>query len=153
MGVAATGNGLRLRHDVLATIAGLAGCRCVATTARTAARGVERPEKIDWSRAIIDSALIRAMCGGPKTGPNPTDRRKPGSKHQIATDRNGIPLVAILSAANVNDVKELIPLIDHIPPISGKRGRPRQRPDLSKPTRHTTPSTIERRCANAALSP
>jgi transposase len=29
----------------------------------------------------------------------------------------------------VNDIEELIPLVDHIPPIRGKPGRPRQKPD------------------------
>lgn len=90
---------------------------------------LNKVDEIDWSRAIADSASLRAMCGGPKTGPNPTDRRKPGSKHHALTDGNGIPLVVILTAANVHDIKELLPLVDHIPAVRGKRGRPRHRPD------------------------
>jgi transposase len=86
-------------------------------------------DQIDWSRAIVDSAFLRALAGGPKTGPNPTDRAKPGSKHHLITDAHGIPLAAVLTAANVNDVEELVPLIDHIPPVRGKPGRPRQKPD------------------------
>jgi transposase len=86
-------------------------------------------DKIDWTRAVVDSAMLRAMCGGPKTGPNPTDRRKPGSKHHALTDANGIPLVVILTAANVADVNALIPLVDSIPDIRGKRGHPRRRPE------------------------
>lgn len=86
-------------------------------------------DKIDWSRAIVDSAMLRAMGGGPKTGPNPTDRRKPGSKHHLLTDGWGVPLVLILTAANVHDVKELLPLVDHIPPVRGKPGPPRRHPD------------------------
>jgi transposase len=35
---------------------------------------------IDWSRAIVDSCSVRAVCGGTLTGPNPTDRAKRGSK-------------------------------------------------------------------------
>lgn len=84
---------------------------------------------IDWSRAVVDSAMLRAMCGGLKTGPNPTDRRKPGSKHHLLTDANGTPLVVILTAANVHDVNKLLPLVDSIPPIHGKRGPPRNKPD------------------------
>jgi transposase len=34
-------------------------------------------DQIDWSRAVVDSASIRAVGGGGKTGPNLTDRRKP----------------------------------------------------------------------------
>lgn len=86
-------------------------------------------DKIDWSRAIVDSSLLRAMCGGPKTGRNPTDRGKPGSKHHVLTDAWGIPLVLILTAANVHDVKELLPLVDSIPPVRGKPGPPRHRPE------------------------
>jgi len=65
---------------------------------------------------------------GDKTGPNPTDRRKNGSKHHVLTDANGIPLAATVTGANRHDVTQLLPLVDAIPPISGKRGRPRKRP-------------------------
>jgi len=30
--------------------------------------------KVDWSRAVVDSCSVRAVCGGTQTGPNPTDR-------------------------------------------------------------------------------
>jgi transposase len=33
-----------------------------------------RDDQIDRSRAVIDSCSVRAVCGGTKTGPNPTDR-------------------------------------------------------------------------------
>jgi transposase len=46
---------------------------------------------IDWRRAIVDSSSVRAPGGGRKVGPNPTDRRKPGSKHHIITDGRGVP--------------------------------------------------------------
>jgi transposase len=85
--------------------------------------------KIDWSRAIVDSSLLRAMSGGPKTGPNPTDRRKPGSKHHLLTDASGVPMVVILTGANVHDVKEILPLVDAIPAVRGKPGPPRRHPD------------------------
>lgn len=63
------------------------------------------------------------------TGPNPTDRRKPGSKHHLITDANGIPLAAIVTGANRPDVTLLIDLVEAIPPIAGKVGAPRRRPD------------------------
>lgn len=66
---------------------------------------------------------------GGKTGPNPTDRRKLGSKHHLITDAQGIPLAAILTGANRHDVTQLLPLVEAIPPVGGKRGRPRQKPD------------------------
>ena len=36
----------------------------------------------------------------------------------------------ILTEANRNDVTQLLPLVDAIPPIAGKPGRPRRKPDL-----------------------
>ena len=44
------------------------------------------------------------------------------------TDRNGVPLGLWLSPANLHDSKGLAPTLDAVPPVSGKRGRPRRRP-------------------------
>lgn len=46
----------------------------------------------------------------------------------MATDAQGAPLAAILTAANVNDVTQMLPLLEALPAIGGKRGR-----RLSKP--------------------
>ena len=55
---------------------------------------------------------MRVKRGGALTGPNPTDRGKPGTKyHVVATD--GLPLGAVPSAANVHDThlfRHLLPL-------------------------------------------
>uniref|UniRef100_UPI0013900426 IS5 family transposase n=1 Tax=Myxococcus sp. CA027 TaxID=2651866 RepID=UPI0013900426 len=65
-----------------------------------------------------------------KTGPNPTDRGKKGTKHHVVTDRKGSPLAVLLSAANVHDKKCALPLLDAIPSAhNGRRGRPRRRPE------------------------
>jgi IS5 family transposase len=48
-----------------------------------------------------------APCWRKKTGPNPTDRRKLGSKHHLIVDAQGIPLAVILSAANQHDITQL----------------------------------------------
>lgn len=87
-------------------------------------------DQIDWSRAIVDSASIRALAGGDKTGKNPTDRGKTGSKHHLITEAQGIPLAAIVTGANQHDITQLMPLVDAIPPIKGKVGRPRCNPDI-----------------------
>ncbi len=47
---------------------------------------------IDWSRAAIDSSTSRSPLGGEATGPNPTDRRKLGTKHHAIVDGQGVPL-------------------------------------------------------------
>ena len=46
----------------------------------------------------------------------------------MITGANGTPLAAILSGANRHDVTQLLPLVDAVPPVRGKRGRPRRRP-------------------------
>ena len=85
-------------------------------------------DKLDFSRAVVDSGTVRAVGGGEKTGPNPTDRRKPGSKHHVVTDAEGVPLEVHLTGANRHDSTELLPLIDDIPAVAGKPGRPKKRP-------------------------
>src|SRR3954469_12422909 len=86
-------------------------------------------DKIDWSRAGIDCSFARALGGGERTGPSPVDRRKKGSKHHVIVDGHGIPLAAATTAANVNEVTQLRRLVQAIPPVRGKPGRPRRRPE------------------------
>jgi transposase len=86
-------------------------------------------DKLDWSRALIDSSFVRAAYGGGGTGPSPVDRSKPGSKHHVITDANGIPLASSVTAANVNDITEMAPLFNRIPAVGGKVGHPRRKPD------------------------
>ena len=66
---------------------------------------------------------------GPKSGPSPVDRARPGSKHHLITDGQGIPLAVSLTGGNRNDVTQLLPLLDKIPAVAGVVGRPRRRPD------------------------
>jgi transposase len=63
------------------------------------------------------------------TGPSPVDRARTGSKHHLLCDATGTPLAVSLTGGNRNDVTQLLPLIDGIEPVKGRRGRPRQRPD------------------------
>ena len=72
--------------------------------------------------------MIRAVYGGDQTGPNPTDRAKRGSKRHLICDGRGVPLAIRLTGANRNDVTQLLPLIDAIPPIRGAAGAPLTRP-------------------------
>ena len=46
----------------------------------------------------------------------------------MITEGAGIPLAVSLTGGNRNDVTQLIPLINAIPPVRGRRGRPRRRP-------------------------
>ena len=46
----------------------------------------------------------------------------------MISDAGGIPLTTILTGANAHDVTQLVALVDAIPAVKGKRGRPRRRP-------------------------
>ncbi|WP_407638817.1 IS5 family transposase [Allokutzneria albata] len=85
-------------------------------------------DALDWSRAVFDGSHVRALKGGPKTGASPVDRARTGSKHHLITEGHGIPLAGSWTGGNRNDVTQLMPLIDMVPPVRGKRGRPRLRP-------------------------
>jgi transposase len=66
---------------------------------------------------------------GNLTGPSPVDRGKPGSKIHAVSDRNGLPLNADVSAANVNDHLVFEDMLDGVPPVRQPVGRPRKRPN------------------------
>src|SRR5207245_646648 len=76
--------------------------------------------------------LAPRVARGKKTGPNPTDRRKAGSKHHFLTDAHGMPVVARLTSGNRHDVTQLLPLVDSIPALRGCPGQPLRKPDLMK---------------------
>lgn len=48
----------------------------------------------------------------------------------MITDATGIPLAVTLTGGNRNDVTQLVPLLEAVPSVRGKRGRPRRRPDV-----------------------
>ena len=48
------------------------------------------------------------------TGHNPTDRSKLGTKRHILTDKDGIPLSAVITSANTHDVTVAIDTVDRI---------------------------------------
>src|SRR5205085_91696 len=77
------------------------------------------------------------LCGQPElprcfwgvlTGKNPTDRGKKGTKRHLLVDGKGTPLALRITGANRNESLEAMNLVDDIPPIRGRRGRPRQKP-------------------------
>jgi putative transposase len=67
---------------------------------------------IQWRWQAIDSKSVAAPLGGEKTGKNPTDRGKLGSKWHLLTDARGAPLAAVVSAANVNEVTCTLDVLD-----------------------------------------
>src|SRR5262249_11846535 len=84
-----------------------------------------RSARLGWRARRLQPG--KGPAGRPKTGPNPTDRGRSGSKHCLLTDAGGVPLVLQLAAANQHDVKTLLPLVVEIPAVAGKPGRPKQK--------------------------
>jgi transposase len=61
-------------------------------------------------------------------GANPVDRGKPGSKLHLVCDGGGLPLTAVVTAANVTDTTMFQAVVDDIPPGRTPSGRRRTRP-------------------------
>lgn len=91
---------------------------------------LEEAGTLDWEHGIIDSSSVRATGGGEKTGPNPTDRAKPGTKHHALSEGNGLPLATIVTGANRNDTTQLQPLVEALPEIKDEEGQLQQPDDL-----------------------
>jgi hypothetical protein len=69
---------------------------------------------IDWSWLAADGAMSKAPLGGPKTGPNPTDRAQGG---EALAPRRGTwrPIAIAHDAANRNGHKLLKETLDSVP--------------------------------------
>lgn len=68
--------------------------------------------EIDWHWQSADTKLLPAPLGGEKTGPNPTDLGKQGTKRHLLIDGRGVPLAILLTKANRHDVKGLSTLLE-----------------------------------------
>jgi transposase len=129
LGDASQGDGLWQWNDLLAAPQGMAGCWSLAALASSVLgeAGASRRDRLEPCGCGLRHSGGKKR--GEKTGPNPTDKGKPGSKHHLLVDRKGVPLTVLLTAANVHDSKVLDDLLDSVPSIPGPRGRPRFRPD------------------------
>ncbi|TXG89420.1 IS5 family transposase [Rhodococcus rhodnii] len=83
---------------------------------------------LEMNDVAIDGSHVRALKRGDHTGPSPVDRARTGSKHHVIVDLHGTPLAVSLTGGNRHDVTQLMPLVEAIPRIRGRRGRPRNRP-------------------------
>jgi transposase len=82
---------------------------------------------LDWTRASVDSASVRAKRGGPR-GRKSRRSRQAGVQVAPGCDGQGLPLAAAVTAANVPDVTMLQAMVGDIPPIRTPSGRRRSRP-------------------------
>jgi putative transposase len=72
-------------------------------------------QEIQWAYQAMDGALTKAPLGGEKTGPNPTDRGKRGTKRSILVDGRGVVLGVAVMGANTVDFQMLQDTLDSIP--------------------------------------
>jgi transposase len=153
VGDVAQGDGLRLRHDLLAPAARLAGGRGLRAAPPRAARPA-RPDERDRLRALLArQRLVPGQKGGELTGPNPTNRGKPGTKRHVIVDAGGVPLALLLSAANVHDSRLLEPLLDAVPPVRQCAGRPRKRPAKLHADKGYDYDRCRRACRRRGIAP
>ncbi len=129
MGNAAAGVGLRIRDDLLATVARLAGGRRLGPAPPGAAGRVGRCRCHRLGPCLPGQRQRPGQKGGEATGPDPTNRGKPGTKRHVISDRQGIPLVCRITGANRHDSSVFEELIEAIPPIKRPSGQRRKRPD------------------------
>jgi IS5 family transposase len=121
---------MRLWHELLEAPQGVARGGCVGKAASEAPGPFRRSRPDRVGEGILGLSKCGRPRGGKKTGPNPTDKGKKGSKRHVVVDREGIPLSVIHTAANVHDSKVLEEAVDAISPIrKPHRGRPRKRPE------------------------
>jgi putative transposase len=82
------------------------------------ARGLQEYDELkglDWDWLAMDGAMTKAPLGGERTGRNPTDRGKPGTKRSLLTEANGIPVGLAVEGANRHDKKLVEATLESIP--------------------------------------
>jgi transposase len=149
----AAGNGLWFWHCLLATARRVAASGRLATHPRNVAGRTAPPWRNRFLACARRQFIYSRHAGGKKTGPNPTDRRKLGSKHHLIVDAQGIPLAVILSAANRHDITQLDALVDAIPRIRGKRGRPLHKPQIVQGDRGYSSEPHRQRLRERGITP
>ena len=102
--------------------------RALSTTGSSAGlqQGSSSESGRSWSPSVTNSAgcsgsgsrptrcWARPASGGKKTGKNPTDRGKKGTKKSLVTDGDGGPLGVVIAGANVLERRLLAATIESI---------------------------------------
>jgi putative transposase len=70
---------------------------------------------LDWEWLAMDGAMTKAPLGGERTGRNPTDRGKLGTKRSLLVEANGIPVGLAVEGANRHDKKVAEATLESIP--------------------------------------
>ena len=64
--------------------------------------------------AVARLVLGQGSSRGERTGHNPTDRSKLGTKRHVLTDQRGTPLSAVITGANTHDMKAALETLDGV---------------------------------------
>jgi hypothetical protein len=138
-----------LRGHLRAPAAGMERGLRLAAAARAPARRTSG--LLDLAYVVVDCCHLRVLKGGPHR-PEPCQPRPAGQQNHLLADTQGIPLAVILTGGNRNDITQLLPQIDAIPPIHGLRERPAAARASPAPTVATTTTSTDA-CSAHAGSP
>ena len=70
---------------------------------------------LDWEWLAMDGAMTKAPLGGERTGKNPTDRGKLGTKRSLLVEAAGVPVGLAVEGANRHDKKLVEATLESIP--------------------------------------
>jgi putative transposase len=70
---------------------------------------------LDWEWLAMDGAMTKAPLGSERTGKNPTDRGKLGTKRSLLTEAGGVPVGLAVEGANRHDKKLVEATLESIP--------------------------------------
>ncbi|MFF8996238.1 IS5 family transposase [Streptomyces sp. NPDC014983] len=87
---------------------------------------LRRADLVDLDGCAVDCSHVRALKGGIMSAPRPSTAPASAPSAHVIVDRCGTPRAVTLTG-NRNDVTQLLPLLDAIPPIRGLRLRCRPR--------------------------
>ncbi|MDP8973461.1 MAG: IS5 family transposase [Actinomycetota bacterium] len=75
---------------------------------------------LELSDVAVDGCITKAPCGGEKSGRNPVDRGKQGTKRSTAVDARGIPIGTVTAPANRHDSPLLTETLDAVAETLGE---------------------------------
>ena len=152
-GSTAPGDGLRLGDDLLAPAEGVAAGGRLAALHELLLAKLNEAERIDWSRAVIDSSHVRAV-GGATRPVKPCRPRQERLQAPYADLRTGHAARALTQRRQPQRHPRAAAARRRDPPVRGKRGRPRRRPRRGcSATAPTTPAATAASCAPAGSAP
>ena len=83
-------------------------------------------EGLDWSRACVDSASVRAVCGGEKDRPQSYGPRQAREQASRAHRSQWNAAVGHPDRGQSPRRNQLLPLVDAVPPVHDQRRRPQR---------------------------